>query len=152
MQPVRLIIASFFALVAGCGIFPEPRVAGEPRVTQPSFDEAKTVTVFKEMAWYSPTAPKHGIWFAPGTYTLEAEDADFWFLRSPKPLKIGEVSDPRFPTVRNVTGGIMISKRFKSGYVAGGGYIDDKVSGPIMIWELTRDFRSMEGTYWTKSF
>jgi hypothetical protein len=152
MRSAGFIVASLFTLVAGCGILLESRVAGEPRVTQPAFDAGKTVTVLKEMAWYSPSAPKRAIWFAPGLYSLEAEDAEFWFLRSPQPLRIGEVGDRGAVSARRVPGGIMISKRFNSAHVAGAGYIEDKVSGKIMIWELTNDFRSMEGKYWTKSF
>jgi hypothetical protein len=152
LRAVYLIMALAFSFVAGCGTAFDPGVAREPRVTQPSFDAEKTVTVLKEMAWYSPSAPKKGIWFTPGTYVLEAEDAEFWFFRSPKPIKTGVVGDRGELSARRVPGGIMISKRFPSAYIAGGGYIEDRAGTKVMVWELTNDFRSMEGMFWTKSF
>jgi hypothetical protein len=71
---------------------------------------------------------------------------------SPKPLRLGDVSDRAVVSARGMPGGIMISKRFTSAYVAGAAYVEDRVAGKLVIWEFTNDFRCMEGKYWTKSF
>jgi hypothetical protein len=115
-------------------------------------DPAKSVTLHQRMIWYDNVyyPPKKGIQFPAGRYELEAEDADYWYLRSTAPLELWDLDHGRVAEVTAITGGLMFAKRFMS--VPAAGYRDGAATDKVLIWEVGSDFRSMEGKYWTKNF
>lgn len=156
----RSITVAIAALLAGCETSgpPDTRpIPGALRMIKPATDPRKTFTVHREMVFYEPFPPKRGLAFPVGVYELEAEDEQYWYFRCPHPLEVLQIEVvnhlPEVTERRRVEGGLMLEKRFA--IVAGGGYIDETTFGgnaKNMIWDVSTDFRSMEGKYWTKNF
>lgn len=137
-------VAVFLVLVAGCS------VGGVLRSAQPVYDGTKTFTILKEFDWYGSYPPSRGVRLRAGVYTLEAEDAEYWYFRSPVPIEVIAVERMSIARGRSVPGGIMVSKRFN--VVPAAAYVDDSAEGKRMVLEFGPDFRSMEGIYWKKDF
>jgi hypothetical protein len=126
-------------------------ITNEPRVVRPVTDSVKTVTVRDGMDWYASFLKSSGIRFPAGTYTLEAEDDDYWYFRSPSPLEF-RTFDHGNPTADHTnTGGLMLGKRVVR-LVPAGGYIYGDSTNKILVWKLGGDFLKMEGKEWRKSY
>jgi hypothetical protein len=139
------------ALLVNCGALPPFNpVTDEPRVVQSAHDSSKSVAIVNGMIWYNLDRTK-GIRFPPGTYVLEAEDADYWYFKSPAPLEFREFSGGSVTDSHSEAGGIMIAKATMS-VVPAGGYVQSDGSSTVMVWKLGRDFLGMEGREWTRSF
>lgn len=124
--------------------------ASEPCETTPARDTSKTFSVLKEIASYSATRAPEGFALPVGKYTLEAQDADYWYFRAPTPIG-HRVTEGRKVVEHRVTGGIRIAKHGAGGLA--GGYIQGEGSVKELITELTAsEFAWMEGTFWTKNF
>jgi hypothetical protein len=143
-----LIVA--VSLLSGCGTLQLSPVANETRAVTAAIDAKKTVSVPAGMVWYDAAPPTRGLRFPPGTYVLEAEDVDYWYLHSPAPLELRVFRDGQAVDSRNIPGGIMIAKHFSM--VPGAAYIDGEGSTKMMIWKLGGDFLNREGRDWKKSF
>lgn len=144
---ISLVAACF---LSGCGTLQLNPVVNEARTVTSATDAKKTVTVPEGMVWYDSAPPTHGLRFPPGTYVLEAEDADYWYLRAPAPLEFRVFKGGQVVDARNIPGGIMIAKHFSM--VPGAGYIDDEGGTKVMIWKLGSDFLNREGRDWKKTF
>ena len=150
--------ACAFAAAAACALasscttaVPRRSIDGQPRFTRPAADAKKSLTVLKSIAGYGPRPPSPGGRFPPGLYRLEAEDAEYWYLRSEVPLEITFLENRRIVEMRRVPGGIMISKTYNN-LLPAAGYVEDDFGGKSLVWELGREFLYDEGRYWTKNF
>jgi hypothetical protein len=152
MQAKLLLLGAFLQLVAGCSSTLD-FVGGVSRSVQPAFDAAKTFTVLKETDLYDSYRSYRSVRLRLGVYTLKAEDAEYWYFRSPTPVEV-TLKEDMLPTRRfsryRLPGGIMLAKRFNA--VPGAAYVNEPGEGKRMVLEFGRDFRSLEGSYWTKQF
>ena len=147
---LRYMFMGFGAAVAcltACGGLDLNPSVNEARSVHLEQDPSKTLIVVHEMVWQNATRE---IRFPTGTYTLEAEDADYWYMRSPAPLKLREIKKGMQTESRNIRGGLAIGK-YTTRSVPAAGYIDGQESSRILIWKLGKDFLSREGKDWRKS-
>ena len=84
-------------------------------------------------------------------YSLEAEDADYWYFRSSAPLEFRRFEHGRPTEEHSNPGGLMLGKRSLR-MVPAGAYIEGDGTSKIMVWKLGGDFLAMEGRQWRKSF
>lgn len=125
-------------------------VAAERCETTPAQDPRKVFSVLKEIASYTAGGQIEGMALPVGKYTLEAQDADYWYFRAPSPIG-HRVTEGRKVVERRVAGGIRISKHSPGGLAAG--YVQGEGSVKELIAELTAsEFAWMEGTFWSKNF
>jgi len=103
------------------------------------------------MVWYAGPSRSTGIRFPSGLYPLEAEDADYWYFRSPEPLEFRSFENGRPTAEHSDPGGMMLGKRSLR-TVPAGAYIEGEGASKIMVWKLGGDFLAMEGRQWRKSF
>jgi hypothetical protein len=139
------------ACLAACGGLELNPSINEARSVRLEQDPSKTLTVVQEMVWGDKSHPTREIRFPAGTYALEAEDADYWYMRSPAPLNLRGFKKGVQTENRNIRGGIAIGK-YTTRSVPAAGYIDGQESSRILIWKLGKDFLSREGKDWRKSF
>jgi hypothetical protein len=147
-----MLLVSIAAL-AGCGGVPVSPLTNERRPVHLEQDPAKTLTVTAAgLEWYDKSRPAHGIRFAGGVYTLEAEDAEYYYLRSVSPLDFKEFKKDGKVETRHLAGGIMLGKvAFRS--IPAAVYIDSEgASTKVLIWKLGSEFTQREGKDWKKSF
>jgi hypothetical protein len=139
-----------FACLAACGGLDLNPSVNEPRSVHLEKDPSKTLTVIHELVWQDKSRATREIRFPTGTYTLEAEDADYWYMRSPAPLTLRELKKGVQTESRNIRGGIALGK-YTTRSVPAAAYIDGQESSRILIWKLGKDFLSREGKDWRKS-
>ena len=137
--------------LAACGGLELNPSVNEPRSVHLEQDPSKTLTVMQEMVFGDKSHATREIRFPAGTYALEAEDADYWYMRSPVPLNLRGFNKGVQIESRNIRGGIAIGK-YITRSVPAAGYIDGQESSRILIWKLGKDFLSREGKDWRKSF
>ncbi|MGA2399577.1 MAG: hypothetical protein ABSG30_16150 [Steroidobacteraceae bacterium] len=150
MRHVTTGLGIVLACLAGCGGLELNPLVNEPRTVRLEQDRSKTLTVVHEMVWSDKSHATREIRFPAGTYSLEAEDADYWYMRSPAPLVLREFKKGMQTESRNIRGGIAIGK-YTTRSVPAAGYIDGQESSRILIWKLGKDFLSREGKDWRKS-
>jgi hypothetical protein len=114
-------------------------------------DATKTITVSHDMVFYDASPPAQGLRFPAGTYALEGQDGEYWYMRSSIPLEFLAFRKGGKADTRNIAGGIMIGK-YSFRAVPGAGYIDGEGSTRIEVWKLGSDFLKREGKDWKKSF
>lgn len=139
------------ACLAACGGLELNPSVNEPRSVHLEQDPSKTLTVMQEMVFGDKSHATREIRFPAGTYALEAEDADYWYMRSPVTLNLRGFKKGVQTESRNIRGGIAIGK-YTTRSVPAAGYIDGQESSRILIWKLGKDFLSREGKDWRKSF
>jgi len=151
MRRLIMLLAASIACVSGCAGIQLSPLVNERRSVHLEQDKSKTIIVLHEMVFYDASPPAHALRFPVGTYVLEAQDDEYWYMRSGAPLglesfrKGGRVDD------RSIPGGIMIGK-YSFRAVPAGGYIDGEGSAKILVWKLGGDFMNREGRDWKKSF
>jgi hypothetical protein len=141
-----ILLACFCA----CGGLELNPVFNEPRIVHFDKDPSKTLTVLHDMVLSDKSRAAHQITFPAGTYALEAEDGDYWYMRSAAPLRYLELKKGTPAESRNLRGGIAIGK-YTTRSVPAAGYIDGQESARILIWKLGKDFLSREGRDWRRS-
>jgi hypothetical protein len=139
------------ACLSACGGLELNPSVNEPRSVHLEQDPSKTLTIVQEMVFGDKSHATREIRFPAGTYALEAEDADYWYMRSPVPLNLRGFNKGVQTESRNIRGGIAIGK-YTTRSVPAAGYIDGQESSRILIWKLGKDFLSREGKDWRKSF
>jgi hypothetical protein len=139
------------ACLSACGGLELNPSVNEPRSVHLEQDPSKTLTVVQEMVFGDKSHATREIRFPAGMYALEAEDADYWYMRSPVPLNLRGFNKGVQIESRNIRGGIAIGK-YTTRSVPAAGYIDGQESSRILIWKLGKDFLSREGKEWRKSF
>ena len=137
--------------LAACGGLELNPLVNEPRTVRLERDPTKTLTVVQEMVFDDKSHATREIRLPVGTYTLEAEDADYWYMRSPMPLNLRDFKKGVLTESHNIRGGIAIGK-YTMRSVPAAGYIDGQESTRILIWKLGKDFLSREGKDFKKSF
>ena len=156
MRWIFPILISALGLMSCSVLPPFDPMTSENFTVQPATDATKTLTVNGEMVFYSDPSQAHGIRFPPGIYSLEAEDNDYWYFRSPSALEFRDSKNGAVTSARNAPGGIMIPRSFTKSLqnlVAGAGYTDGgSPTTRNMVWKLGVEFRHLEGTEWTRSF
>lgn len=151
---VRQLVMLFGAALLGlgaCGGLELNPLVNEPRSVRPEHDSSKTLTVIHEMVWDDKSHATNELRLPTGTYSLEAEDADYWYMRAPAPLTLKRFKKGVQLESRNIRGGIAIGK-YTTRSVPAAGYIDGQESSRILIWKLGKAFLSREGSDWKKSF
>jgi hypothetical protein len=114
-------------------------------------DASKTITVSHDMVFYDGSPPAQGLSFPAATYELEAQDGEYWYMRSSVALEFLSFHKGGKAESRNIAGGIMIGK-YSFRAVPAAGYIDGEGSTRIEVWKLGSDFLKLEGKDWKKSF
>jgi hypothetical protein len=137
--------------LAACGGLELNPLINEPRNVHFEQDRSKTLTVVQEMVSHDKSHATRELRFPAGTYALEAEDSDYWYMRSPTPLNLREFKKGVQTESRLIRGGIAIGK-YTTRSVPAAGYIDGQESSRILIWKLGKEFLSREGKDWRKSF
>jgi hypothetical protein len=151
MKFIAITLTLIIGLFTGCGTIKLNPVTNETRTVKALTNPTKTVYVPNGMVWANSMPQTHGLRFPPGTYILEAEDSDYWYLRSGSPLEFRIFNNGQIVDARNIPGGLMIGKTWLK-MVPAGGYIDGDGSTKVMIWKLGSDFLNREGSDWTKTF
>ena len=150
MRYTALLALATMMLLAGCGAVQLNPITNESRAVRVAADGAKTVTVPEGMVWYDSPQRGHGLRFPPGRYTLEAEDNDYWYFRSPAPLEFRDFQNGQPTNTRNVRGGLMLAKHFSM--LPGAGYIEGEGTTKSMVWKLGGELLQQEGRSWSKNF
>jgi hypothetical protein len=149
-SPTLLLIASIASLCACGGLALNP-LTHERRSVHFELDASKSLTVVRAMTWTDKRHATHQLRFPAGIYTLEAEDADYFYMRSAAPLELSDFHKGGVKESHTLHGGIAIGKiLFRA--VPASGYIDGGESSRVLIWTLGKDFLGREGTDWRKSF
>jgi len=92
--------------------------------------------------------PSRGVRLLPGKYVLEAEDAECWYFRSPKPLSLLIYDFGNIVNAVSIHGGIMVSKD-ESSHKLPSAYVDgNNDTERITVWELGKDFVTDRGQKW----
>lgn len=151
MRTNEIILILAVAGLVGCGTLQLNPVASETRTVRMTADLAKTLSVPEGMVFYDKQPATRGLRFPPGTYVLEAEDDDYWYLRSIKPIEFRVFKDGRVADGREIPGGIMIGKSLIR-TIPAAAYIDDEGATKMMVWKLGQEFLRLEGRDWEKSF
>jgi hypothetical protein len=138
------------ASLGGCGGLELNPVVNEPRTVHFEKDPSKTLTVIHEMVWDDRSHAAHEHSLPAATYALEAEDADYWYMRAPVPLTYEEMRKGVPIESRKLRGGIAIGK-YTTRSVPAAAYIDGLESTRVLIWKLDKDFLGREGKDWRRS-
>ncbi len=137
--------------LAACGGLELNPLINETRSVHLEHDSTKTLSVVQEMVFDDKSHATREIRFPAGMYALEAEDADYWYMRSPAPLNLRDFKKGVLIESHSIRGGIAIGK-YTTRSVPAAGYIDGEESSRILIWKLGKEFLSREGKDWRKSF
>ncbi len=149
-HPIMLLTAAVACLGACGGLELNPLV-NERRHVHFELDGSKTLTVIHEMKWDDKSHPTHELHFPAGVYALEAEDDDYWYMRSSAPLQLIDFRKGGKQEIHSIRGGIAIGKYlFRA--VPAAGYIDGEDASRVLIWKLGKGFLALEGKDWRKSF
>jgi hypothetical protein len=149
-QPI-ILAGILLACLGACGGLELNPVVNEPRVVHFDKDPSKTLTMLHDVVLSDKPRAAHQITFPAGAYALEAEDGDYWYMRSAVPLRYLEIKKGAPAETRSLRGGVAIGK-YTTRSVPAAGYIDGQESTRILIWKLGKDFLSREGTDWRRSF
>ena len=151
---VAWVVATYLSVagLVACGALPAfDAKTNEARTVQAASDPAKVLTVSDGMVWYAGPSRESGIRFPAGSYTLAAEDGDYWYFASVAPLEFRQFSHGRPIAQHMSSGGLMLGKHSLR-LVPAAGYIDGDGSSKVMVWKLGGDFLAMEGHQWRKSW
>jgi hypothetical protein len=147
----QYLLGAAFACLCACGGLELNPVVNEPRTVHFERDPSKTLSVTHAMTWQDKAHAAHEITFPEGTYVLEGEDADYWYMRSPVALPYKEFKKGVQVESRSLRGGLAVGK-YTTRSVPAAGYIDGQESTRILIWKLGKDFLAREGKDWHKSY
>lgn len=151
MRHLVLLLAFGTVALCACGGLELNPLINERRSVHFELDASKSLTVVRDMTWGDKSRPTHQLRFPAGLYTLEAEDADYYYMRSSAPLELTDFHKGGSKDSHNLRGGIAIGKYlFRA--VPASGYIDGEETSRVLIWKLGKDFLSREGADWRKSF
>jgi hypothetical protein len=151
LRHLVMLLTASTACLCGCGGLQVNPLANEHRNVHLEQDKSKTLTITHDMVWYDKSPPSQGLRFPAGIYVLEAQDDDYWYMRSSAPLEFVVFRKGGKAESRNISGGVMIGKYlFRA--VPAAGYIDGEGSSRVLVWKLGSDFLGREGQDWRKSF
>jgi hypothetical protein len=151
MKLISLALSTLVLLFAACSTT-QSRLAEETRPVTPAVSQdlfiVVNIPVVDDDEGYDPT---QGIRFLLGKYAMEAEDADYWYFRSPKPLELLAYDFGRIVNGMRIYGGIAVAKNPASKFPFCA-YVDGKdASEKIVIWHLSPAFSAERGVKWALS-
>jgi hypothetical protein len=126
-------------------------LTNENHPVQVAVDAKKTFTITRAIALMDGLPPTAGLILPKGIYALEAEDSEYWYLRSPAPLKFRESKDGIMVGGRTASGGIVIRKR-KHSDAPFGAYVDGEGQSKVLVWKFGKGFPDSSTHDWTKDF
>ena len=145
-----IVLSASIACAACASLQPTP-LTNVRRDVHLEQDASKSITVSHDMVFYDASPPAQSLRFPAGTYALEGQDGEYWYMRSSVPLEFLAFRKGGKADSRNIAGGIMIGK-YSFRAAPGAGYIDGEGSTRIEVWKLGGDFLKLEGKDWKKSF
>lgn len=150
MRGMLLLLSASIACAA-CASLQLTPITNVPRELHLEKDASKTIIVSHDMVFYDASPPVQGLRFPAGTYVLEGQDGEYWYMRSSVPLEFLAFRKGGNAGSRSIAGGIMIGK-YSFRAVPAAGYIDGEGSTRIEVWKLGSEFLKLEGQDWRKSF
>jgi len=119
----HVILLLTVSSACGCGGLELNPIVNEHRAVRFEQDPSKTVTVIHDLVWEDKSHATEELHLPAGTYVLEAEDSDYWYMRSSAPLELREFRKDGNADNRNLHGGLAVGKYlFRA--VPGAVYID----------------------------
>ena len=143
-----LILSMSLPACAGLELNP---LTNEHRVIRAEQDRARTLVVTRELVLDDKRHPAHELHLPGGTYALEGEDEDYWYLRSGSALIMLDFHRGGQSDRHSLRGGIALGK-YVTRSVPAAVYIDGEGTDKILIWKLGKDFMGGEGRDWHRSF
>ncbi len=134
-----------------CGGLELNPLTNEHRTIHAERDPARTLIVVHELVLDDRRHAAHELHLPAGTYELEGEDADYWYLRSGSALLMLDVHRGGPSDRHSLRGGIALGK-YSTRSVPAAVYIDGEGSGKVLVWKLGKDFMGGEGRDWRRSF
>ena len=154
MTPPRLVVllGAAFAFSACAALRLDPVVSEDRQVTAIS-DPSKTVAVLEPMVWTNAPlgSATKGVRLLPGTYSLEAEDADYLYFRAPEPIEVRVLQGGEPVDGRDIPGGLALAKALFN-MVPAATYIDAGPGMKTLIFKHGSEFLQMRDSTWSKSF
>jgi hypothetical protein len=141
-------------LLSACSLVRVDPVTAEEREVTSITDPAKTVTLAEPIVWLNapePTASK-GVQLPKGTYTLEAEDAEYQYFRAPAPIAMRTLRLGQTPDGPDIPGGLALGKGARFAALSPVAYIDVAPNRKMHVMKLGYDFFQMRGKKWERSF
>jgi len=145
---IVLLLAA--AVLGACGGIELNPFVNERRDVHFVQDPGKTLTVVRDLTWRDSSHAAHELKLPAGLYVLEAEDKDYWYMRSSVPLELRELKKGGRPSTQNLRGGLAIGK-YSFRAVPGAAYIDGEGMSRVLIWKLGKEFLGGEGKDWRRS-
>jgi hypothetical protein len=143
-----LILSLSLPACAGLELNP---LTNEHRVIRAEQDRARTLVVTRELVLDDKRHAAHELHLPGGTYALEGEDEDYWYLRSGSALIMLDFHRGGQTDRHSLRGGIALGK-YATRSVPAAVYIDGEGTDKILIWKLGKDFMGGEGRDWRRSF
>jgi hypothetical protein len=147
LLPLTLLIWG----LQGCGGLELNPLINEHRIVRTERDPTKTLSVTHELVLDDKRHPAHELRLPPGTYALEGEDDEYWYMRSVIPLVMMDFHRGGPADRHGLRGGIALGK-YSTRSVPAAVYIDGEGTAKVLIWKLGKDFMDGEGRDWRKSF
>jgi len=126
-------------------------ITDEKRDVSEVVDSSKSVTIPEGMVFFDSRPAVQGIRFPEGVYTLEGEDEEYFYFRSPNPIEFRTFDRGIPASEEKKIGGLMLGKSLLK-MVPAGGYIDDEAGQKKLVWKLGKEFLSLEGKYWERNY
>ena len=146
-----VIVLSASIACAACASLQLTPLTNVPRDVHLEHDPSKTITVSHDMVFYDASPPTQGLRFPAGTYALEGQDGEYWYMRSSGPLGMQDFRRGGETDKHSLHGGIALGK-YSTRSVPAAVYIDGEGTAKVLIWKLGKDFMGGEGRVWRKSF
>jgi hypothetical protein len=154
MTAARCIGAGIAILwLAACGWLRLDPVMAEDRHVTAVTDASKTVTVTEPMVWTDAKLDHatRGVRLLAGTYTLVAEDPEYFYFSSPEPVEVRRLEGGEPIGGGDHPGGLALAKELFN-MVPAATYIDAGPGTKTFIWKHGREFLQMRDRLWSKSF
>ena len=153
MNRVTLILASIaFLTVPSCSLVRLDPVTAEQRQVAKVADSTKVVTLSEPIVWLNVPAHRasKGIRLPQGIYSLEAEDADYWYVRAPAVIEMPVLRNGQPVEGPDIPGGLALGK--SAFPISPAAYIDVDQDHKMLVVKLGYDFMQMRGKQWQQSF
>lgn len=151
MRYSPLPLALLVLILASCGGLELNPLTSEHRAIRPEQDRAKSLSVTRELVLDDKRHPVHELRLPAGTYLLEGQDDEYWYLRSSSPILMRDFHGGGRTEEHSLRGGIALGK-YATRSVPAAVYIDAEGTAKTLIWKLGKDFMGGEGRDWRKSF
>ncbi len=149
MKNKLLSLISFAILVIFSGCM--QTTMKEERQVSPVILEKKAVIFKAPMVWANkPVGKTRAIRFPKGIYTIEAEDAEYYYFMAPEDIEYKIFKEGKVVDSRKIPGGLFYKKIFH--IIPAGAYMSVSSKTKTLTWKLGKNFLEMEGNEWKKNF